>query len=93
MLAIAQIIVSILLIALILLQERSSGLSGILGGGGEGFYQTRRGLEKIIFGATAIFWRCGRFFPGIHRQADKKRNDPKRDHASSYNKRALRQRP
>jgi len=54
MLAIAQIIVSILLIALILLQERSSGLSGILGGGGEGFYQTRRGLEKIIFGATIV---------------------------------------
>ncbi len=55
MLAIAQIIVSILLIAFILLQERSSGLSGILGGGENGgFYQTRRGLEKIIFWGTII---------------------------------------
>ncbi|OGY63212.1 MAG: preprotein translocase subunit SecG [Candidatus Harrisonbacteria bacterium RIFCSPLOWO2_02_FULL_41_11] len=53
MLAIAQIVVSIILIALILLQERTSGLSGILGGGGEGsFYQTRRGLEKFVFWAT-----------------------------------------
>lgn len=55
MLAVAQIIVSILLIVLILLQERSSGLSGILGSGGEGgFYQTRRGLEKAIFWATIV---------------------------------------
>lgn len=50
---IAQIIVSILVIALILLQERSSGLSGLFGGGeGGGFYQTRQGLEKFIFFAT-----------------------------------------
>ncbi|MBI3046147.1 MAG: preprotein translocase subunit SecG [Candidatus Harrisonbacteria bacterium] len=56
MLAIAQITVSIILIILILLQERSSGLSGILGGGeGEGrFYQTRRGLEKFIFWSTIV---------------------------------------
>ena len=56
MLAIAQIVVSITLIVLILLQERSSGLSGILGGGeGEGkFYQTRRGLEKFIFWVTIV---------------------------------------
>lgn len=56
MLAIAQLIVAILLIILILLQERSSGLSGILGGdaGGNSFYQTRRGLEKIVFWTTII---------------------------------------
>lgn len=52
---IAQLGVSILLIALILLQERGSGLSGIFGGGGgENFYQKRRGLEKIIFGGTIV---------------------------------------
>lgn len=51
--SLAQIIVSVLVIILILIQERSSGLSGIFGGGGEGgFYQTRRGLEKSIFYAT-----------------------------------------
>ena len=56
MLAIAQIIVSILLIALIMIQERSSGLSGIFGsGGGEGgFYHTRRGMEKLLFGSTIV---------------------------------------
>ena len=55
-LTILQVIVSIIIIALILLQERSGGLSGFFGGGGGegGFYQTRRGLEKIIFTATII---------------------------------------
>jgi len=51
--SVAQIIASILVIILILIQERSSGLSGLFGGGGEGgFYQARRGLEKFIFYAT-----------------------------------------
>ena len=49
MLVIGQIIVSVILIALILVQERSSGLSGIFGGQGSTPYQTRRGLEKFIY--------------------------------------------
>jgi len=54
-LAIAQIAVSITIIILILLQERSSGMSGILGGGESGgFYQARRGLEKLVFIATVV---------------------------------------
>jgi len=52
--SILQIIISVILIILILLQERGSGLSGIFGGSGEGFYQTRRGLEKIIFITTIV---------------------------------------
>ena len=52
--AILQITVSVILVILILLQERSAGLSGIFGGEGGGFYQTRRGLEKIIFIATVV---------------------------------------
>lgn len=51
--SIAQIVVSVLLIALILLQERSTGLSGIFGGEG-GVYQTRRGMERFFFGATIL---------------------------------------
>ncbi|MEY4731272.1 MAG: hypothetical protein RL681_218 [Candidatus Parcubacteria bacterium] len=51
-LPIIQIIVSVLIVVLILLQERSAGLSGLMGGEGGGFYQTRRGLERIIFIAT-----------------------------------------
>ncbi|MDE2001389.1 MAG: preprotein translocase subunit SecG [Patescibacteria group bacterium] len=55
-LPIAQIFVSIVLIVLVLLQERSSGISGVLGGSGENsFYQTRRGLENIIFWSTIVF--------------------------------------
>lgn len=53
-LSIAQVIISIVLIILILLQERSSGLSGVLGGTETGAYQTRRGIEKIIFVATVV---------------------------------------
>ena len=52
--AIIQIILSILIIALILLQERSSGMSGLLGGDSGGFYQARRGVEKAIFYATIV---------------------------------------
>jgi len=53
LLHLAQIIVSVLLVILILIQERSSGLSGIFGGGSDGgSYQTRRGLEQILFWAT-----------------------------------------
>lgn len=55
LLTLAQIGVSIVLVILVLLQERSSGLSGFLGGGeGGGFYQARRGLEKTIFIATIV---------------------------------------
>jgi len=52
---ILQILVSIILIVLILLQERSAGLSAIFGGDSGGFYQTRRGLEKFVFGGTIVF--------------------------------------
>jgi protein translocase SecG subunit len=52
---IAQVIVSIIVIVLILLQERESGLSGLFGGGDMGgVYQARRGVEKILFIATIV---------------------------------------
>lgn len=52
-LAIAEIIISILLITAILLQQRGTGLSATFGGEGN-IYRTKRGLEKIIFIATII---------------------------------------
>lgn len=52
--AIIQIILSVAIITLILLQERSSGMSGLLGGTGEGYYQARRGMEKLIFYSTIV---------------------------------------
>jgi len=53
LLSLAQILSAIILIILILLQEQSSGLSGVFGGEG-GFYQTKRGLERGVFIATAV---------------------------------------
>jgi len=52
---IAQIIISSILIILILLQQRGAGLSGIFGNEISGTYQTKRGLEKIIFYLTIFF--------------------------------------
>lgn len=53
--SIAQIVISVIVIALILLQERSSGVGGAFGGGDAGgFYQTRRGIEKAIFIGTIV---------------------------------------
>lgn len=52
-LPIIQIIISVLLIVAILLQSRGSGLSSVFGGEST-FYHTRRGIEKIVFGATII---------------------------------------
>lgn len=54
MLTLLQSIVSVILIACILIQERSSGFSSVLGGSPTTPYQTRRGLEKTIFRVTVI---------------------------------------
>lgn len=48
---IIQIIISVVIIALVLLQTKGSGLGGIFGGDG-GVYRTRRGIEKTLYQAT-----------------------------------------
>jgi protein translocase SecG subunit len=48
-----QIIVGLILIVLILLQQRGGGL-GVIGGLNTPFYGSRRGLEKTIFISTII---------------------------------------
>lgn len=53
-LTIANMVVMVALIIMITLQNRSSGLSGVFGGGG-GLVQTRRGFEKWLFYATIVF--------------------------------------
>src|SRR4029077_2370551 len=45
---IAQIVVSVLLIGLILVQGKGTGLSGVFGGEGNVF-RTKRGAERVIF--------------------------------------------
>ncbi len=49
---ISQIIISVLLALIILVQSKDEGFSA--GGGGVGFQATRRGAEKIIFRITVI---------------------------------------
>ena len=48
-----QIITSLALIILILIQAKGVGLGRAWGGGGE-FYKSRRGVEKVIFNLTVI---------------------------------------
>lgn len=48
---IAQIIVSVSLVAAIVLQAQRGGLGGIFGGGGS-VYQSRRGVERTLFHVT-----------------------------------------
>ncbi len=52
-LTISQIIISLSLIFLIVLQAKGVGLGRAWGGGGE-FYKSRRGVENIIFKSTII---------------------------------------
>ena len=49
---IAQIIISVALIAVILLQVRSGGMGGVFGGSETAVYKTRRGVERTIFNIT-----------------------------------------
>lgn len=46
-----EVIVAILLVGSILLQVKGTGLGASFGGGGE-FYQSKRGVEKIVLYAT-----------------------------------------
>ena len=48
-----QIIVSLLLIAVIMLQQKGSGL-GAAFGGDSAVYRTKRGAEKFLFRATIV---------------------------------------
>lgn len=55
-LIIIQVVCAVIMIVLVLLQNRGGGLSGIFGGSDAGnVYRTKRGLEKNIFILTIIF--------------------------------------
>ena len=58
-LEIVQIIISITLIGLVLMQGKGGGLGGIFGSD-SGVYRTRRGVEKLLFqvtiGVSALFF-------------------------------------
>ncbi|MFZ2189168.1 MAG: preprotein translocase subunit SecG [Candidatus Magasanikiibacteriota bacterium] len=50
---IAQVVLAILLIIVILLQQRGSGLGSAFGGSSN-VYSTKRGVDKILFNATIV---------------------------------------
>ena len=49
-----QIIISIALILLILMQTKGGGLGGLFGGSDTSIYKTRRGVEKTLFNLTIV---------------------------------------
>jgi preprotein translocase subunit SecG len=52
-LTISQIVLSVILAALILIQSKGAGLSSVFGGEGN-VYRTKRGAERVIFIGTII---------------------------------------
>ncbi len=60
-LKISVVVISILLVIVILIQERGTGLGGVFGGEGN-VYRSRRGIEKVLFNFTVIL---GVLFAGI----------------------------
>lgn len=49
---IAQIIAAIVLVLIVLTQNRSGGLGSAFGGDSSSIYRTRRGIEKTLFNFT-----------------------------------------
>jgi len=50
-----QILVALVLIGVVLMQAKGSGLGNIFGGSGGGdSYRTRRGLERVLFRGTIV---------------------------------------
>ena len=52
-LLVIQIVISTLLVLIILVQSKGSGLGTVFGGQG-GFYRSKRGIEKLFVAATVI---------------------------------------
>ncbi len=53
LLNVVQILISVALVAVILLQVKGQGMGGVFGGASTGF-RTRRGLEKTLFQLTIL---------------------------------------
>ena len=53
-LSIVQIILSVVLLTVVLLQQRGTGLGDTFGGGGGGVYRSKRGFEKTLHTFTIV---------------------------------------
>ena len=49
-----QIVLSVILIVLILMQKNEAGLGSAFGGGSTSSFRTKRGLEKVLFNSTIV---------------------------------------
>ena len=50
----AQIVISVAIIALVVVQAKDAGLSQMFGGSDMGISHTRRGVERTMFNATIV---------------------------------------
>ena len=48
------LLLSVILLALVLLQGKSNSFGGSLTGGSDSIYRTRRGFDRTVFNATII---------------------------------------
>lgn len=53
LLSVTQITLAVLLIVVVLLQQKGAGLGAAFGGSGN-MYTTRRGIDKVLFRATIV---------------------------------------
>lgn len=51
---IVEIVVSVLLVIMILMQQKGSGLGNVFGGGGGEVYRSKRGAEKFLYNFTIV---------------------------------------
>lgn len=49
-----QIVISISMVVIILMQTRSAGMGNIFGGGGGSSFKSRRGTEAMLFNGTIV---------------------------------------
>jgi len=54
LISIVQMVLSVLLIIVILLQQKGSGLGAAFGGSGGSVHATRRGVDKVLHQATVV---------------------------------------
>jgi preprotein translocase subunit SecG len=51
---IAQILISVTLVTILLLQAKGSGFGALMGGSSSSVFRTRRGVEKTLFQLTIV---------------------------------------
>ena len=49
-----QLVISIAMTVVILLQTRGSGMGAVFGGGGGSTFKSRRGMEAVLFNSTVV---------------------------------------